>query len=279
MTIGGWLSDATKELVTAEIESARLDAEIILAHTVKKPRTYLHAHVADELDPRLEEIARARLDLRLDRTPLAYIIGHKEFYGRRFIVTPRTLIPRPESEEIITQLRQLLGETAPLPGTPTRRLVDIGTGSGCLGITAKLLYPDLDVTLLDDSPAALEVAERNARALDADVELVHSDLLKNYPYSPDIVLANLPYVDQSWETNSPELRHEPAEALYASDEGLSLVKACFEELGHRIKPGGTAIFEADPRQWAKIEPIAKQNGFETTKKTRFVYCFKKQPAL
>jgi len=274
MTIGAWLSDATNELVEAGIDSARLDAEIILAHSLKKRRTYVHAHISGEIEPRLEEVANARLDLRRDRTPLAYIIGHKEFYGRLFAVTPQVLIPRPESEEIITQFREVLGETRALPDMPTRRLVDIGTGSGCLGVTAKLLYPEIDVTLLDLSKPALRIAEKNARALNADVEIVESDLLSGYPYSPDFVFANLPYVDETWE-HSPEIEQEPAEALYAAKNGLALIEKCFDQLSHRIKPSGIALFEADPRQWLAITEIAKAAGFTVVKQGRFAYTFQK----
>ena len=275
MTIGAWLSDATKDLVEAGIDSARLDAEIILAHTLKKRRTYVHAHASDRIEPRLEEVANARLDLRKNRTPLAYIIGHKEFYGRLFAVTPQVLIPRPESEEIITQFREALGETQALPDMPKRRLLDIGTGSGCLGITAKLLYPEeLDVTLCDISKAALKIAEKNARSLNSDIEIIESDLLSNYPYSPDFVFANLPYVDETWE-HSPEIEQEPPEALYATRNGLALIEKCFNQLSHRMKPGGVAIFEADPRQWTNIIEVAKAAGFDIHRTGRFAYSFKK----
>ena len=276
MTIGGWLSDATKQLVQAGVGSARLDAEIILAHTLGRGRTSLHAHPSEDIEPRLEEIANARLDLRLERVPLAYIIGHKEFYGHRFVVTPQVLVPRPESEEIITLLRQALGDTAPLAGMPTRRLVDIGTGSGVLGITAKLLYPELDVTLCDTSGPALAVAEKNANALQAQVRTLKSDLLQDYPFSPDIVLANLPYVDNDWQHISPELRHEPPEALYAPEHGLRLIRECFGQLAHRMKPDGLAIFEADPRQWSDIEKIAEKAGFRVVEKGTFAYVFVKR---
>ena len=107
MTIAEWMTHAAAALQSAGIPSARLDAEIILAHTLKKSRTYLHAHDDETLEARELEIADARLALREDRTPVAYIIGHKEFYGRPFKVTPSTLIPRPESEMIITLLKEL----------------------------------------------------------------------------------------------------------------------------------------------------------------------------
>ena len=102
MNISDWLRSATKRLKDIGIESPRLDAELILAETLRKPRTYLHAHLDEDIDPRRIDIAEARLDLRKDRVPIAYIIGHKEFYGREFHVTPSVLIPRPESEDIVT---------------------------------------------------------------------------------------------------------------------------------------------------------------------------------
>ena len=274
MTIGAWLSDATEELVNVGIDSARLDAEIILAHTLRKNRTYIHAHTSDELPPRLENIATARLDLRLDRVPLAYVTGHKKFYGRLFTVSPQVLVPRPESEEIIVLLRNQLGDTTSLPGINAKRLIDIGTGSGCLGITAKLLYPELDVTLLDTSKAALAISQKNAELLGASVASMQSDLLKEYPFSPDIVLANLPYVGDTWE-RSPETNNEPAEALFAANDGLALIQKCFEQLSHRMSPGGIAIFEADPRQWPAITRIAADNGFRVSESGQFAYCFTK----
>ena len=274
MTLGAWLSDATEELVNVGIDSARLDAEIILAHTLRKNRTYIHAHTSDELPPRLENIATARLDLRLDRVPLAYVTGHKKFYGRLFTVSPQVLVPRPESEEIIVLLRNQLGDTTSLPGINAKRLIDIGTGSGCLGITAKLLYPELDVTLLDTSKAALAISQKNAELLGASVASMQSDLLKEYPFSPDIVLANLPYVGDTWE-RSPETNNEPAEALFAANDGLALIQKCFEQLSHRMSPGGIAIFEADPRQWPAITRIAADNGFRVSESGQFAYCFTK----
>ena len=130
-TITSWLTTATNTLKQADIASARLDAELILANTLRKNRTYLHAHLDEEIDPRRVDIAEARLSLRLDRVPLAYILGKKEFYGREFEVSPSVLVPRPESEEMINLLLKLV----PRDDQP-RTLIDIGTGSGCLGITA-----------------------------------------------------------------------------------------------------------------------------------------------
>lgn len=244
----------------AGIESARLDAEIILAHTIRKPRTFLHAHGDDLLDAHLRQVADARLNLRLDRVPIAYIIGHKEFYGRQFKVTTATLIPRPETEVMIDYLRELLPATQPLIAQPTPKLIDIGTGSGCIGITAKLEFPELSVTLSDISTHALHVAETNARTLHADVRLIKSNLLDDYPLTPNIILANLPYVGTNWDV-SPETHNEPRLALYADQEGLQFINRLLAQADTRIAKNGIMLLEADTRQHEQIIKNAKAHGF------------------
>jgi release factor glutamine methyltransferase len=257
-SINDWLSEATKALVFADIPSARLDSELILSHTLRRPRSYLHAHGDEELSPRDEEIASARLTLRLDRVPVAYIIGHKEFYGRRFRVTTATLIPRPESETLIELLKRALPANASLL-SETLRLVDVGTGSGILGITAKLEYPELEVTLIDTSRHALRVAENNARQHHVDVELLRSHLLTAYPFEANIIISNLPYVDPAWE-RSPETRHEPAEALFSSHGGKALIYELIEQTKEKLALGGWLILEADPEQHADLTARAKKTG-------------------
>ncbi len=273
MTIAEWIKDATDELADAMFSSPRLDAEIILAHTIRKQRTWLHAHGDESLEPRQEEIANARMELRKDHVPVAYIIGHRYFYGRRFIVSPSVLIPRPESEQVIDLLEQLLPQTKPLPGIVAKKLVDIGTGSGCLGITAKLEFPELDVALLDTSRHALTTAEKNAATLQAEVHTYTSDLLSRYPHSPDIVLANLPYVDKSWE-RSPELAHEPSEALFARDNGLAIVKRCIEQCARRLQPGALLILEVDTRQLNDVASYARTHGFSELARDSFAIAFR-----
>ena len=247
MTIAEWLKNANTQLTHAAIPTAQLDAEIILTHTLRKSRTWIHAHNDDVLSSRLIEIADARLDLRLDRTPVAYIIGHKEFYMRSFKVTPSVLIPRPESESIITLLKKHLPRDA-------NRLIDVGTGSGCLGITAKLELPNLNVTLTDISRHALKVAESNSSALHAEVTLAKSDLLSQVPGLFDVVIANLPYVDRDWKC-SPETDQEPSLALFADDAGLALIEKLLDQLPEALNTLGLVLLEADPCQHETI--IAK----------------------
>ncbi|MFZ1250760.1 MAG: peptide chain release factor N(5)-glutamine methyltransferase [Candidatus Microsaccharimonas sp.] len=259
ITVKDWLAKATHQLVFVQVPSARLDAELLLAHTVRKPRTWLHGHGDDILDSRHIEIANARLDLRLDRVPVAYIIGHKEFYGRQFKVTTATLIPRPESEALIELLDVAVPKNERLIKEQPLRLVDVGTGSGILGITAKLQHPELDVTLIDTSKHALNVASENARNLQVETQVIHSNLLANYPFVADIIIANLPYVDPGWE-RSPETQHEPDLALFASNNGLALIFELLVQTKDKLAQGGKLILEADPEQHAAIKKEASKYG-------------------
>ena len=255
MIISEWLKIATKSLKTASIPSARLDAELILANTLRKNRTYLHAHLDEEIDPRRFDIANARLDLRLDRVPIAYILGYKEFYGRRFTVSPSVLIPRPESEDLISLFLELTASEI-----TEKVLIDVGTGSGCLGITAKLERSNLSVILSDISKPALNVAEKNTNALNADVHIQQQSLLNGQLKPVDYIFANLPYVDKNWDV-SPELQYEPEIALFAEDEGLKLILQLISQAPRCLTPEGLLFIEADPQQHNRIIDEAVKNGF------------------
>lgn len=255
MIISEWLKIATKSLKTANIPSARLDAELILANTLRKNRTYLHAHLDEEIDPRRFDIANARLDLRLDRVPIAYILGYKEFYGRKFTVSPSVLIPRPESEDLISLFLELTASEI-----AEKVLIDVGTGSGCLGITAKLERSNLSVILSDISKPALNIAEKNANALNADVHIQQQSLLNGQLKPVDYIFANLPYVDKNWDV-SPELQYEPEIALFAEDEGLKLILQLISQAPKCLTPDGLLFIEADPQQHNRIIDEAVKNGF------------------
>lgn len=253
MKVSAWLKDVAEEFANAGIATALLDAEIILAHTLRKGRMWLHAHGDEPLTPRTIEIANARAQLRLDRVPVAYIIGHKEFYSRLFKVTPSVLIPRPESESIVELLKKHLPAGA-------KTLVDVGTGSGALGITAKLEHPELAVTLTDISRHALTVAQQNADELRADVTTVKSDLLSSLELGKfDVIVANLPYVSEDWE-RSPETNHEPGLALFAKNDGKALIFELIEQLPNHLAPHALVLLEADPEQHADIITHAKKIG-------------------
>ena len=265
-TIKDWLTNATHQLSVASIPSARLDAEIILADTLCNDRTYLHTHPEQIISTNQQKTADVKLKSRLKRMPIAYIIGHKEFYGRDFKVTPATLIPRPESETIIDILKQIL---------PSTNLLDVGTGTGCLGITAKLEFPNLDVTLTDISPDALSIATFNANALLADVATLQSDLLHNYPSKPDIIIANLPYVDKNWD-RSPETDYEPKLALFADNNGKSIIEELITQASNLLLPGGYIIIEADPAQHDALTEFAIKQSFTPAHQLGYVIAFRYQ---
>lgn len=274
LSIRDWLKQAAADLKMAGIPSPRLDAEIILAHTLRKSRTYLHARLDERLSHHHQEIADARLELRRDRTPVAYIIGHKEFYGRRFMVTPSTLIPRPESEEMITLLKEHAGQQVAILGAPKPRLVDVGTGTGCLGITAKLELGNIDVTLIDIDRHTLKVAEQTAKKLGAEVTLARGDLLTGYPLTAQYILANLPYVDPAWE-RSPELRFEPEKALFATNNGLYYIFKLLEQAPGKLASGGRLLLEADPRQHEQIIKNSQTRGLTVCEIRGFIICLQK----
>lgn len=273
--IKDWLTDASHRLSIVGIPSAHLDAEIILAHTLHENRTYLHAHPEKIIEAQQCELADARINLRLDRIPIAYIVGYKEFYGRRFLVNEAVLIPRPESEDIITLLGQILPSTNYHLLTTRLKLVDIGTGSGCLGITAKLEFPNLDVTLSDISASALDVARTNAKKLSAEVIIIQSDLLQEYAIKPDIIIANLPYVDRDWD-RSPETDHEPVLALFADNYGKLIIEKLIVQAGSSLNSEGYLIIEADPDQHESLIKHAKEQSLTLALRQGYAIAFKKQ---
>lgn len=265
--IEAWLSHATNQLTDVNIPSARLDSEVLLAFALKKDRSYLHAHPEQYICSKSLKIANSYLKKRQKRMPVAYIIGQKEFYGRNFMVTPDTLIPRPESEAIIEIIGELLSEGA------SHHLLDVGTGSGCLGITAKLELPSLNVTLMDISPKALQVAKMNARGIGASVDTLQSDLLANCHSKADIIVANLPYVDKKWEC-SPETSFEPSLALFADDNGELLIKKLIDDTYRCLNNGGFLIIESDPRQHQSLISYAKTRSLILSKQFGYAMAFK-----
>ena len=244
----------------------------------KIDRSFLFAHGDYNLPKEYVKIADQMVAMRKKQVPLAYLIDTKEFYGRNFYVTKDTLIPRPESETII----ELAVEEAKTWDKDSRfkhTILDVGTGSGCLAITMALEVPEAYVIASDISPKALEVAKANAERLDAEVDFYESDLLKNLKLeqAPDILIANLPYVDPAWEWTSPELTYEPELALYAKNGGLDLIYKLLAQIMERWqseKKTHVLLLEADPIQHKKIIGEAVSRGFDFVKQDNFILEFK-----
>ncbi len=238
-------------LLASVSDSPRLDAEVLLAHTLHVPRVFLVAHAADPLAENLTEMYSDLLARRLECEPIAYLLGVREFYGRPFRVTPDILIPRPETELIV---EQVLAYAAARP-TPPVRIADVGTGSGCLAITLALELSSPFVTATDISANALRIAEENAHrhGVGELVELRESFLLSDQTQPLDVVVANLPYVTaDQWSDIARDVReYEPRTALVPSDAdatGLSLYSALLRQLPEVLRVGGAAFFEVDPTQ-------------------------------
>jgi release factor glutamine methyltransferase len=259
VTVGAWVADATKTLAKAGVESARLDAEILLATAIgvvkekEVDRSQLHAISGATLDKETLNIAEDLLERRKNREPMAYIVEKKDFYGREFAITSAVLVPRPETETII-EIVKLLPLKSP-------RIADVGTGSGVIGITLALEIPGAKVTLGDISASACEVTAYNMKKLGAGGKLLQSNLMKDFNGTYDLIIANLPYVDRSWEV-SPETAFEPDRALFASDDGLFYIKKLMQESKIKLARNGLVIIEADERQHDKLIQWAKRNDFD-----------------
>ncbi|MBR0416121.1 HemK family protein methyltransferase [Candidatus Saccharibacteria bacterium] len=221
--------------------------------------------------------------------PEAYKKGVKDFYGRDFLVSPAVLIPRPETEAAIDEALLLAGKPY-LPGmaAPKRRLpekpliVDVGTGSSCIAATLKLEIPEAKVIGLDISEEALAVARENAKRLGAEVKFLQSDLLKSYQEKmPDVVVANLPYVDKEWEwLDKKALGFEPSVALYAEKHGLALIFELIDELFKLSLEAESQkalwlLLEADPCQHTDIIKYATRHGFVHQKTSGFALVFER----
>lgn len=212
--------------------------------------------------------------------PQAYKTGHQDFYGRDFIVTPDVLIPRPETEQIIDSVLNLAGK-AYLPGVkPALRklpqnpiILDVGTGSGCIAITIKKELPEAEVYASDISEDAIKIARKNAQNHEAPISFIISHLLKNVNITPDVVVANLPYVDENWDwLDKDSLSFEPQIALYTEDRGLKLIKELIHEASSRQIP--YIILEADPCQHSEIIDYAEKSGLKHVETRGFILCFK-----
>lgn len=246
-----WLNLAKKSI-------GSLEAEVILAETLGVDRSFLVAHADDLLDENTLQLVNSRLHTRKSGEPLAYILGFREFYGRRFRVNRDVLIPRPETEIIIDLAKKL----------NPKSILDVGTGSGCIAVSLALELSGTEVDAVDISKEALLIAEENTRILGARVNFIWSDLLENYGKKlPDLIVANLPYIDQKWDWLSNELDFEPDLALYAEDSGLSMIKLLLDKiinLCYNERMGYASrhiLLEADRSQHQEIIEYATNLGF------------------
>jgi release factor glutamine methyltransferase len=235
--------------------SPRLDAEVLLAHSLGLRRLDLYLKFDRPLTEAELSAYRELVARRAKGEPVAYVVGHKEFMGLDFAVTPAVLIPNPDTEVLVQRAVEIAREA----GRPLR-VADVGTGSGCIAIAIAHYAPNVEVVASDVAIDALEVAARNvaAHGLAGRVELVCGDLMASFTGTFDIVCANLPYV-AAGAALAPEVVAQPARALYADANGSALVTRLLAEAPARLNPGGCALAELDPSIAASAVEVANRN--------------------
>lgn len=251
------LAEAIARLNAAGIESARLDAELLLAEATGSDRS---AVVAQTIEPTAAQLARFEelVRRRENREPLAYITGSKGFRRIELAVDRRVLIPRPETELLVAVAKV---------DRPCG-ILDVATGSGAVALALADELPDATITAADISPDALAVATANAERLgmSSRVGFVESDLLDAIAGTFDAITANLPYVTTAEMANlQPEIaEYEPALALDGGEDGLDLVRRLASTVPSHLKPGGSLALEIGAGQAEETESILRENGFVQT---------------
>ena len=267
-TIRSVVAFCADDLSRRGIESARLDAQLLVAHALGIDRVRLFMDLDRPLTP--DERARIRelLQRRRAREPIAYLLGRREFHGRSFAVGPAVLVPRPDTETLVERALVLLPADAEGP------VLDLCTGSGCIAITLAAERPSLTVHATDLSPEALEVAARNAAALGVQgrVVLRPGDLFGAVP--PDtryrLVTANPPYVaERDRATLAPDVvDHEPHLALFAGQDGLDRVRQIAADAPAYLEPGGTILVEIGAEQGQAAAGLFAAAGLEVARPLR-----------
>ncbi|OGE79098.1 MAG: hypothetical protein A2751_05650 [Candidatus Doudnabacteria bacterium RIFCSPHIGHO2_01_FULL_46_14] len=263
-------------------DSPQLDAEVLLSHTIKKSKEFLFANPDFKLSSLQFSIYRSLIQKRDRHWPVSYLIGHKEFYGLDFKVTPHVLIPRPETELLVELAIQKIKNKR----LAIRNILDIGTGSGCIitsiAVIASQRRSNLKFYATDVSNSALKIAKSNARrhSVAKKIKFLHSNLLSTLPATayklPSLILANLPYLTPSQYNSNLDLKHEPRAALVAGPDGLKYYRKLFRQIRNSPNPsypkrgtpplslrGGregllTLLLEHDPSQTSKLKFLTKQ---------------------
>jgi release factor glutamine methyltransferase len=254
MLLAHTLSILTQRLAVLS-DTAALDAQVLLAHCLERPRAWVLAHP----EASLAKDQQAALDEALNRLeagePLPYVLGSWEFYGLHFHVTPDVLIPRPESELLVERALQWLHDH------PSRRFAaDLGTGSGCIAISLAVHIPDLHILTSDISASALRVARVNAHQhrVNDRLSLVQADLLSPIALTQplDLLCANLPYIPHSTLLRLPIYGREPTLALDGGVDGLSVIANVLAQAPGRMRAGGLLLLEIEARQGLSASTLA-----------------------
>jgi release factor glutamine methyltransferase len=254
------LADARHAFERAGIpaDEAAIDAEVLARHVLGWDRAGLITRGREAASRGFDEEFAALVRRRVQREPVAMIVGHREFWGLEFEVTPDVLVPRPDTEFVV--------DTAiDLAGTAAVRIVDVGTGSGCIAVSLAVALPSATVVAVDISPAALAVARRNAerhRVLER-MTFVESNLLERVPGAADLIVSNPPYIaTQASSTLPPEVvRYEPHQALFGGEDGLDAIRRLLDTAAAHLAPTGRLVIEFGYAQEPDVEALAAEKGW------------------
>ena len=239
-------------------DDARREAEILLGHALDKSRAWLYAHGDDEISDVAAETFRSLLKQRAAGTPVAYLIGHREFWTLKFVVTPAVLIPRPETELLVElALRHI-------PQSEKVDIVDLGTGSGAIALAIASERPQSRVVATDASEEALSVARINAGQLEiGNAEFIWSDWFDGLSRMMfDVIVSNPPYIaSNDNHLSQGDLRFEPRDALASGIDGLDAIRDIVRRAPEHLKPGGDLLIEHGFDQGAAVRELFAQSGF------------------
>jgi release factor glutamine methyltransferase len=231
--------------------SPTLDARLLLEFVLGQNHPYLVAHREQPLSAVQEQSYRQLIQRAARQEPIPYLTGQAPFFGRLFHVTPAVLIPRPETEQLIERALKWAAHKW-VQSRPPLKVVDVGTGSGCIAVTLALALPDANIEATDISQPALTVARQNAAAHDVANRIVfhQGNLLEPVNGRPDLIIANLPYItDEEW-TSLPDgvKSYEPVSALRGGPAGLDYIHQLFSQAGEVLSPGGAVFLEIGWKQ-------------------------------
>ncbi|MEI7908806.1 MAG: peptide chain release factor N(5)-glutamine methyltransferase [Verrucomicrobiota bacterium] len=250
------IDGGTRYLEKREIADARRNMQLLVAHQLKCSRMDLYVQFDRPLTETDLQPLRETLKLRGEGVPLQHLLGQVQFHHREFKTDARALIPRPETEELA---EWLLSMDFP----QHQSLLDMGCGSGVLGLTLAAERPDWQVTLADVAPAALALARENAAALAiSNLHWCESDLFSAITGTFDGIVANLPYVPESERSSlSREVLHDPPLALFGGPDGLDVINRFIPDAFARLKPGGWLALEIGHDQASQVAEILRRCGF------------------
>lgn len=253
------LIDTASQQLNAISDSPRLDAEILLAHSLGKNRSWLITWPENTPDETLLQQFQQLLQQRLQGQPIAHLTGEREFWSLSLQVTPDTLIPRPDTELMVEQI------LAHYPAKPPIQLLDLGTGSGAIALALAHERPAWQITASDRSEAALQVARRNAERLGLDIEFIHSDwfsALQGRRF--DVIASNPPYIPcADPHLSQGDVRFEPLSALASGDDGLDAIRHICATAQAFLKPAGQLFIEHGYDQKVEIHDIFHRNHYHS----------------